>query len=99
MELKAVFKVDTVITKVDKKIPFTNEVIKAGIEAEFVTRTRDKYIISHTDFKGQSLYLEYDISELDVKGELRAIDRVNPNQPHFCPPTPYSPGPYPPRGN
>jgi hypothetical protein len=69
--------VEKVITTVDKQIPFTKEVIKAGTEGEFAGNCSYKYILKFYDCKTFShLRLEYEASEITVKGELKSIEFV-----------------------
>lgn len=73
MGIKATFKVDEIITKIDKPIPFTNEVIKAGTEGNLVHRKNSKYVLKFSKDFINWLYLEYDISELAIQGTLEKI--------------------------
>lgn len=76
MAIKAVFKVDEVLTKVDKPIPFTNEVIKAGTKGTIVSEKYSKttYILKFSEDFMNWLYLEYDISDISIKGTLESIN-------------------------
>ena len=75
MAITATFKVDEIITKVDKKIPFTDEIIKAGSSGNLVgVKYGSTYILKFSENFTEWLYLEYGVSELNIKGELKSID-------------------------
>lgn len=77
MSIIAKLLVEKVITAVDKQIPFTDKVIKAGTEGEFAGTASYKYILKFYDCKTFShLRLEYEASEITVKGELKSIEFV-----------------------
>ncbi|MCM0758073.1 hypothetical protein M7775_05715 [Sporomusa sphaeroides DSM 2875] len=72
-ELKAVFKVTNIATKVDKPIPFTNEVVKAGTPGNLHGKRLGRYIIRFSKNHIDWLYLELEASEIDIQGDFQGF--------------------------